>query len=203
MSEARADDSRRNRKASTGPKTAAGKARSSKNALRHGFTAAVREEGEEVAAQISRLASAFLGEMPATEAALALARDAARAQRALDLIRLGRLHLMAATEEDASTYAGPPRRTDGRVMMATLNLASSGAADIGGAALREMLARLRREAPRDPLRRHAEVFAKIAADLERLDRYERSASGRRRQATFALDALRAGVVDERASRQKW
>jgi hypothetical protein len=203
MSETRADDSRRSGKASTGPKTAAGKARSSKNARRHGFTASVREEGEEVAAQISRLASAFLGEMPATEAALALARDAARAQHALDLIRLGRLQLMKSAEEDAATYAGPDRRSDRGVMMATLKLASAGAADIGGALLQEMLGRLRREPPRDPLRRHAEVFAKIAVELERLDRYERSASGRRRRAIFALDALRAGVGDERASRQKW
>jgi hypothetical protein len=46
MSQARAEANRANAKRSTGPKTAAGKARASKNALRHGLGAAVPEAGD-------------------------------------------------------------------------------------------------------------------------------------------------------------
>ena len=81
MSQARADASRANAKRSTGPKTAAGKARASKNALRHGLNAAAPEEGDD-SLDVLGLARRLCGR---GEASLA-GRNAAEAE--LHLVRI-------------------------------------------------------------------------------------------------------------------
>jgi hypothetical protein len=194
MSADRTAANRKNAKASTGPKTAEGKRRSAGNARRHGFSVPPLEEGE-VSARISLLAAAFLGATPRTEVSWCLALDAARAQYTLDLLRLRRQRLIAEADADPATFTGPRRRSDRGVMIGTIKLARAGA-DFGGIALQEMFSRLRREAPRGPLRRRVELFTRIAAELEKLDRYELRATGRRRNAIFALDLFMARGTSE-------
>jgi hypothetical protein len=73
---------RRNAKRSTGPRTAAGKSRASRNALRHGLTR--RLSGAAVARYVEALAQEIAGGNPS---AMPSAREAAEAELELDRVR--------------------------------------------------------------------------------------------------------------------
>jgi hypothetical protein len=185
-SEARAAASRNNGRKSTGPKSEEGRRRSSQNARRHGLTARVIQ-GSADAEQITRLAEAFLGEYPRTDASWALALDAGLAQRTLDLVRSRRLQLLDVADRDPATFQGPYHPSDDATMIKALTLAWGGADDIGSEELQKMLFRLRREAPRDLLQRQVELITRLIPDLLKLDRNENRALSQRRRALIALD----------------
>jgi hypothetical protein len=84
------DANRANARASTGPRTAFGRARSSKNALRHGLTATAISEP--ITAEVEALARTIAG-AGANADITELARDVARAQLDLERARYAR-HLI-------------------------------------------------------------------------------------------------------------
>ena len=86
------DANRANARASTGPRTAFGRARSSKNALRHGLTATAISEP--ITAEVEALARTIAG-AGANADITELARDVARAQLDLERVRYAR-HLIFA-----------------------------------------------------------------------------------------------------------
>ena len=77
---------RRNARKSTGPRSASGKKRASRNALMHGLTTPI--SGAAVTREIEALARQIAGD-PEDRLRMALARDAAEAQ--LDLARVQRV----------------------------------------------------------------------------------------------------------------
>jgi hypothetical protein len=86
---------------STGPRTASGKARSSRNALRHGLAAARLPTSEPVDGDIERLAAAIAGPNP-DSCRLHFARIAAEAELDVRRVRSVRLSLLAARTPVAS-----------------------------------------------------------------------------------------------------
>lgn len=92
----------------TGPRTSAGRARSSKNALRHGLSVPITADPN-VAAEVTHLARTIVGD---DHALMGLALRIAEAQ--LDLIRIRRLRaaaLAAAFEESSPFNVGRPTKT--------------------------------------------------------------------------------------------
>lgn len=83
------DANRNNAKRSTGPKTEAGKARASRNALRHGLSRLAISDGPELAV----LAGALVTGLDDTASSLEV-RDIARAKLALAQIRAARSGLL-------------------------------------------------------------------------------------------------------------
>lgn len=88
-SERKQKANRANARSSTGPKTAKGKARSAKNALRHGLNSPVLKHPA-LAKEVERIASHIAGE-GASGALLARARAIAEAQIDLQRVRTSRL----------------------------------------------------------------------------------------------------------------
>jgi hypothetical protein len=86
ISEARREASRRNGRASRGPKTAAGKARSARNACRHGLSRPANLEPS-LARNVAALAGAIAGPAPGAER-LVMAYQIAGA--AIDVVRVRR-----------------------------------------------------------------------------------------------------------------
>jgi hypothetical protein len=83
---------RNNSRRSTGPRTASGKSRVSRNAERHGL-AAVLEQGPALAGELERLATAICGEN-AGPAARAQALAVAECQRMLSRVHVQRLAVL-------------------------------------------------------------------------------------------------------------
>ncbi len=97
-SEKRKHANRANAKASTGPKTARGKARSAQNARRHGLNLAVRTDAV-LSAEAESLAREIAGERADVEI-LALARHVAAAEIDLLRARRARDHLLVRQLDD-------------------------------------------------------------------------------------------------------
>jgi hypothetical protein len=91
VSQARAEANRANAKRSTGPRTAAGKARVSKNALRHGLTAA-QPDADSVPVEVLGLASRLCGRAQAGFAG----RNAAESELYLARIRIIKQRVLEA-----------------------------------------------------------------------------------------------------------
>lgn len=88
-SERAARANRRNARASSGPRTAAGKARSGQNARKHGLSAA--DPNPEVEAEIEALALLFAGEQVGDAGVLTAARAVAEAHIQLQRVKAYRL----------------------------------------------------------------------------------------------------------------
>jgi hypothetical protein len=103
---------RRNGRRGRGPRTAAGKATSSRNALRHGLAVGLLDEPA-ICAKVETLARAIVGD-GADAAQLGLARVVAEAQLDLDRIKAAKVRMMSsyleasASERSTDELAGPP-----------------------------------------------------------------------------------------------
>src|SRR4029077_7515229 len=89
---------RPNAKASTGPKTAAGRARSSRNAYRHGLSRELPLEDPAFRARMEAIIQALLGSEEPVDQNITAAAEFAEAQMKLLQIRKVRLDLLAELE---------------------------------------------------------------------------------------------------------
>ena len=172
---ARTRANRRNARASTGPKTAAGKARVAKNALRHGLSVAAAVQPGLID-EIELMAGAIAGQ-GASPLRLERARRIAEAQ--IDLLRARRARYALLADHEARRAAPDPRH----VVRACKRLLRGGADEADLAMVRTWTERQGRRAPPSL----AEGFAALALQLARLDRYERRALSRRKTAIRDFD----------------
>jgi hypothetical protein len=104
-SSARTVANRRNARASTGPRSVSGKARSARNARRHGLAIPIRSDPA-IAAEVEALAQVIAGK-GANARRLALARDIAEAQADVVRVRAARLKTIESARFDrADTEQG-------------------------------------------------------------------------------------------------
>jgi hypothetical protein len=179
---------RANAKASTGPKTKAGRARSAANALRHGLTISVYSEPA-LAPQAETIALRIAG--PNTDAkALGWARRIAEAQ--VDLNRVRSLRRLAIARMLSDPRCDSPFGPTQEIRLISRFLDRVGRDTVTASDIDTMDEVLHPK----PLERDAKL-AKILVDkdseISRLDRYERRALSRRKRKTALrnFDACRA------------
>jgi hypothetical protein len=184
---------RRNARLSTGPRSAAGKARVKQNALRHGLNVAVADDPL-LTEEVERLARAICeraprgardrgGTRPAAELAY-LARRVAEAQ--VDLMRVRRArHAMMTRALDNPRYRSP-RYLRRQIAM----LVAVGELLVRGIAVPDDMRKAAFGRPQGALK-FALVIADLAHELARFERYERRALSRRKATVAAFDAARA------------
>lgn len=115
---------RRNARASTGPRSAAGKARAARNARRHGLAVSIWSDAS-LTTDAEALAIELAGR-DASPAILALSRRIAEAQIDLRRIRATRQHLIAAKVTNSDPAAGHDLKN-----LAPLTKLARGLSDIG------------------------------------------------------------------------
>jgi len=175
-----------NAKASTGPKTRAGKERAAQNALRHGLSIPVSGDPA-LSPHAEAIARKIAG--PDTKAeALEQARRIGEAQVDLNRVRARRMALVADP-------LGDPNYQPVSVLKHSVRL--MGLVDrIKGLALpasdAEMFeSGITRKTTLEGLEKLAMILQDRASELARLDRYERRALSRRKSAIREFDAARA------------
>ena len=175
---------RANARKSTGPRSASGKKRASRNALKHGLTTPI--SGAAVTREIEALARQIAGD-PEDRLRMALARDAAEAQ--LDLARVQRVGV-AFIERTAAVGRLEQRKLFRTIRDETAFMALS--------CLGVRLGKTQPKCAVDPLpampteepARTTEAVRRALPDLLRLNRYERRAAARRDRAIRALTQSR-------------
>jgi hypothetical protein len=168
---------RRNARKSTGPRSGAGKNRSSRNAYRHGLTLSITSTAA-VAKQLDKLVREIAGD---TEDAIMLERARALAQAELDLARVRRAKITLIERARAFGELDPPQafRTVTQIKR------FFNALDRGRLILPEPIDSSATMPSQEPYR-SAEAVRRVLPELRKLDRYERRAAGRRDRAIVAL-----------------
>jgi hypothetical protein len=163
---------RANATASTGPRTKAGKARSARNALRHGLNIPVWSEPA-LAPEAEAIARRIAG--PEVEAnALEWARRIGEAQ--VDLNRVRSLRKQAIARRLSDLRGGPSFQ--GLELVRLLGL---------------FLDQPLHPNPPEAEARLAAILAGRTSELARLDRYERRALSKRKRAIRGYDAVRSAA----------
>jgi hypothetical protein len=183
MSERRRLANQANAKASTGPKTKAGKANSARNALRHGLTIPVSSDPALVP-QAEAIARKIAGPN-ASAASLEKARRIAEAQVELSRVRSLRNKALAAILSEPYT---PSIRTVRQVRLIGRFLDRVDRGSVRPIDL-EMVDPVLHQKPGGSDEAVAMNLAERALELARLDRYERRALSRRKFAIREFDAL--------------
>jgi hypothetical protein len=171
---------RANAKASTGPKTKAGKARSAENALRHGLNSPVLSDLALVP-QVEAIACAIAGPNADAET-LARARWIGEAQVTLNRVRARRIRLQQ--EPPLPSVSTLKKRL--RLIEAIERLKPNETPPFDIKTVEELLC------PKPPEGDEAliKILDERANELERLDRYERRALSRRKFAIRKFDVSR-------------
>jgi hypothetical protein len=172
---------RRNARKSTGPRSGAGKKRSSRNAYRHGLTLSITSTVA-FAKQLDKLARKIAGD---TEDPILLERARAVAQAELDLARVRRAKV--ALIERASSFGelDPPRLTLTQ-MISLLNAFDRGRLILPRPIDLPKPIDSSATMPSQEPYRSAEAVRRVLPELRKLDRYERRAAAGRDQAVVAL-----------------
>lgn len=163
-SPARGNANRQNARASTGPKSAAGKARASRNAYRHGLGVPVRSDPDCVG-RIQALARSLAGTDASAEL-MARADAVAAAQTELERVRQRRQQLI----ERHGPYSGGAARMPGSLPPASLSISSEASAAALSDLIAEMNALDRYEQRALARRNRSTVAFDAACILDRLQR---------------------------------
>jgi hypothetical protein len=180
------ESNRANARASTGPKTAEGRARSARNARRHGLSLPVlsdpvcSQEADELAHQIAGAnANAEIQE---------LARRIAEAQ--IDLRRVRRMRQALLSSAIGNPDYESPSKLEAKAKLAPVLARVKGPLAV---ILRPLFKNLMAK-PEGPTK-FATILSDMARRLAAMDRYERGALSRRKFAMRAFDAARKQAVN--------
>ena len=174
-----------NARASTGPKTAAGRQRSAQNALRHGLNLPV-ETDPALAEEIDALALEIAG-LHADAEMKELTRRVAEAQIDLRRVCFARHRLLSDRLDDP--YYESPAATWKRLRVLR-HMISDNPPDIPIETVEKAL----NPTPKGP-QKFATILLQEIRQLRALDRYERRALARRKFAIRALDDARQRFID--------
>jgi hypothetical protein len=171
---------RANARASTGPKTPAGRARSARNALRHALSLPVSSNGRG-SEEVEKLALEIAGPDADAEI-LVLARRVAEAQSKLRRVRLTRHQFLSEKMSDPYYESHATRRQKVTLLMSLLR---PNAPEMPFEELEQYVA----STPKGP-EKFAIVLAQESKALMAMERYEQRALSRRKFAIRELDQVR-------------
>jgi hypothetical protein len=180
-SELKINANRANSRASTGPKTACGRAHAARNALRHALSLPIYSDPT-LSEEAEALARKIAGTDVSSERQK-LARVIAEAQLDLRRVRHARRQLFSETLNDPNYEPEATRRRKLATMARAVRLATR------YAPVPNDLMKLLNSKPEGP-HKFAMILSDKARQLLALDRYERRALSRRKFAIRAFDAAR-------------
>ncbi len=170
---------RRNARKSTGPRSGAGKNRSSRNAYRYGLTLSITSSAA-YAKQLDRLVREIAGN---TEDPILLERARAIAQAELELARVRRVKVALIERASAFGELDPPQAFSSVTqIIRLLNAIERGVEPLPFPEPVDSSATMPSQEPD----RSAEAIRRVLPELRKLDRYERRAAARRDRAVVSL-----------------